>query len=527
MTASKDESPFMNYAEEHRLRMEDLAWRNRAKTADKAGDVAAAAEARRKAEGFRDSANLLVAERRRLQVAHGVAADGETLDSHMERACNVWSVNSELLRRRRDRKKKRTVGPPPRDPEFPGVDTSPIPPLPNPLPGIADGSEYAQFDANRFVKHVADTMIVLGPLVPTILGCTCDPELSEEDAERAAPFLESIIGKVLELLDSFATLLNPCVQTQFEGRTVAPFFDGPMPDPLPKIPDEAGSAIAIAVFPRVYPFIRIMCFAFVSSRRRQIWNVIDPAVDLWEEYLPNVDAQKFKGTRSFNSLHDQLRSPLWAIVDILARYMPVSQRIADDPLFLGAVLDGICLDNDVIEFAYGYPEMSESRLVKAITSVINALKQITIIASDNKVAWRDYSARRGRYGDSAQVIAPRLLAMAPWTLQKKLTNAINILTPFYAACGPLFSWQAESLEEADRYFTIFRKVLRERRQSFPDRCDGCGVFSSKKLQRCARCRIARYCSAECQKRAWLNEHGGHKNGCTKVVMPDGMIGITE
>ena len=41
-------------------------------------------------------------------------------------------------------------------------------------------------------------------------------------------------------------------------------------------------------------------------------------------------------------------------------------------------------------------------------------------------------------------------------------------------------------------------------------CNACG--SPANLKVCARCRVARYCSAECQKRAWKT---GHKEQCMK------------
>lgn len=528
--ASGDGIPLTNYAAEDRLRNEERAWRVRAKAAEKAGDAQTAERARQKETQYCDNADGIVAERQRLQVAYGVAVGGgekaTVLDMEMRRAFDVWSINGQIHQTRKTSKKRLVGGyQRPRDPEFPGVDKSPVPPLPNPLPGIEEGSEYANFNADKFVKHVANTMTFLGAAVPRILDFTWDPAIPTEQVNKVAPFLNNIRDKVHALSDLIEALYPGLSErTWLQGRSLAPFFDGPLPDPLPKIPDEAGSAIALAIFPRVYPFIRLMGFTFISSPRRQKWMAIDPAVDPWDDYFPNIDARKFDMTRRFNVAHfHPLWGPLSTMLFTLAKFAPVCQRIADDPLFLGAVLDGICLIDANVNLAYGDPNTPLNNIPKFVSSFLAPLTKITLIAAENKAAWRSYVADRGRYGDSIFVLMPRLFARVPWTMQKELKDmAIEVITAFHALCGPLFPWESESLEPTDQYFTSFRKLMRQEREPLPNRCDGCGVFTSSKLQRCSRCRIARYCSAECLKKAWSNEHGGHKNGCTKVVMPEGI-----
>jgi len=51
-----------------------------------------------------------------------------------------------------------------------------------------------------------------------------------------------------------------------------------------------------------------------------------------------------------------------------------------------------------------------------------------------------------------------------------------------------------------------------------DRCDTCGKTDDvEKLRICSRFRIARFCSDECLKAAWIE--GRHKDGCTEAWIP--------
>ena len=51
----------------------------------------------------------------------------------------------------------------------------------------------------------------------------------------------------------------------------------------------------------------------------------------------------------------------------------------------------------------------------------------------------------------------------------------------------------------------------------PRQCDGCGSSESAPLQlkRCARCKVVRYCSDECQRAAWAE----HKHTCVPCATP--------
>ena len=56
-----------------------------------------------------------------------------------------------------------------------------------------------------------------------------------------------------------------------------------------------------------------------------------------------------------------------------------------------------------------------------------------------------------------------------------------------------------SFEEAkNKLFIEFRPDI----QPF---CFGCGIYRDSKLQQCKECRVANYCSVECQKKDW-SEH---------------------
>lgn len=47
------------------------------------------------------------------------------------------------------------------------------------------------------------------------------------------------------------------------------------------------------------------------------------------------------------------------------------------------------------------------------------------------------------------------------------------------------------------------------------RCDGCRKLSEK-LQKCAGCELATYCSKDCQRQHW---RAGHKSGCRSFSKP--------
>lgn len=80
-------------------------------------------------------------------------------------------------------------------------------------------------------------------------------------------------------------------------------------------------------------------------------------------------------------------------------------------------------------------------------------------------------------------------------------------------CVSLATWATE-LPKSDG-MALYKK-FRSQDGAGKDACDARGREMDK-LLRCARCRIGRFCSAECQKAAWVE--GQHKSACLAIAFP--------
>jgi MYND finger len=64
--------------------------------------------------------------------------------------------------------------------------------------------------------------------------------------------------------------------------------------------------------------------------------------------------------------------------------------------------------------------------------------------------------------------------------------------------------------------------LEEWQQQFPMHCDTCGKRpTNTKLCRCSRCKLAKYCSKECQKMDWAKNN--HRRYCNKYMHVKGLV----
>jgi TPR repeat protein len=67
-------------------------------------------------------------------------------------------------------------------------------------------------------------------------------------------------------------------------------------------------------------------------------------------------------------------------------------------------------------------------------------------------------------------------------------------------------WMAAKQEITSRHAADLLKNLSSEREYVSACCMGCGA--TRKLKNCIKCKVARFCGAECQKRAWT-EHKPH------------------
>ena len=94
--------------------------------------------------------------------------------------------------------------------------------------------------------------------------------------------------------------------------------------------------------------------------------------------------------------------------------------------------------------------------------------------------------------------------MVPSTWQKENLPLGSTRTPYLATFISLLYLDNEDIVALDGGATCVNLM------PTPQCCDGCGMQSSEKLMRCSQCKLAHYCTAQCQKNHWKT----HKNTCT-------------
>ncbi|KAI9019942.1 hypothetical protein DFJ74DRAFT_707990 [Hyaloraphidium curvatum] len=85
------------------------------------------------------------------------------------------------------------------------------------------------------------------------------------------------------------------------------------------------------------------------------------------------------------------------------------------------------------------------------------------------------------------------------------------LTELYPGFYDLFWVFYRGLEGSGQPWPAHAQTLRHRLRAVgrhADHCDSCNAEASEhlRLKRCARCKVARYCSRECQAAAWKAVH---------------------
>lgn len=403
----------------------------------------------------------------------------------------------------------------PRDTQFPGVDSSPVPPLCLPLPDVAADSPWAKFDANGYIEEIVCTAaLAAAETTAAFRGMRERLEPGSEIEKLANDARMKLDPAVLHLL---SMIMLPRCGPMDEIDYIARYFvlDDGETLPTDRLSERAWSTLALAIFPRIYPLLRALIVEFVSLKSRRAWNSLDPT------RLPGTllaSPERIVATEEFINNFEYLYEHAAYSLRILVASRACARRLADDPRLLGALVDAAAMCPHVVAFLYTNPQSQASSETKAPTpdqlkgELKMSLGPFLFATAVHGSQWAQFcrtKERRSVWNPMVSSILLEAVQTASWDEEhgswfEALEPTLQeLLGPNVPSKRELVDGQIEVVKQAGR---------------IPDRCDGCGRFdwgvldSDSALRRCSRCKIARYCSAECQRNVWK----AHKNGCTDV-----------
>ncbi|KAI9007605.1 hypothetical protein DFJ74DRAFT_739490, partial [Hyaloraphidium curvatum] len=380
------------------------------------------------------------------------------------------------------------------------VDASPLPEIA--VPGLA-GSDWEALDAKKLADTVVAALAECVSLYPKTLGRLATPPDDDSLLRRAEAY-----GHRLAL--AYAPLAYLCSPSdQSHDDALKPFID---PVPAAPCPAIAFAAIAGLVFPRAFPLLRRLVSDFIDPSRREAWRAIDVTdVDFAQRMPPAMPAS----TTKFIEHHWPAASRALAMLSLLSTSRPARRRLASDTLLLDNAIVASYCGPRIWQHAYLDPSLSratEADQLAMRSELLAIFSPARRALLESPSAWRDHAkglnSAAASFGANMSSLArqPRCHPALAQAIEDGLT-----LLGTVRRGGPL-GWMPRMPEGE---LGAARKGAKAE-GSVPDPCDACGKGEAG--NRCSRCRVARYCTAECQKMAW----GGHKVACReprKLITP--------
>lgn len=188
---------------------------------------------------------------------------------------------------------------------------------------------------------------------------------------------------------------------------------------------------------------------------------------------------------------------------------PVCKRIAVDVEFLAGILKFSALSTPLYH-KHG-PLVTFARMERIIFSLFlcvcedySALKAKAAVDVELQQSFVEFAQSFNRF-------SPEWLADKVTTEDslEKLGHTLGFIVQALTATEA----DGEVYEQLKKYVKRSRAIVRGPDAELGDSCDACGTIETGplKLRRCSKCRVARYCSPECQTRDW--KEGRHKDRC--------------
>lgn len=338
--------------------------------------------------------------------------------------------------------------------------------------------------------------------------------------------------RVLRTVHNLGMTLGQPTQAIFDLADYFPQGIVPiLPSPTP--PSQFRGRLYLSLFRGIYRVVRRVVTSFVSVERRDKWGVLDPlGLDVNEK----VPSHLLQRTMEYNEVYAPACEEAMMVVSGLATSRPVRRRVGDDAVFLDAMTLAFLCFSPFLQVCYQQPS-TQAADARQIGLVLMFFSRITM---ETNRRWNLHSDRLRVTGfmppkDLLKENLESLWTVANQQFERGLI-AKEAAVKLRAGIETLFkslAWRTPPttmpLDPAHKSASAMFAATETSTKwdNTPDSCDYCGkerlIGATSvagqpplpKVLRCARCKVARYCSSECQKKAW--QDGGHRQMCFDAV----------
>lgn len=379
--------------------------------------------------------------------------------------------------------------------------------------------DWEESDIPTLVAHLAHP--VSGPAgqknFDALIAATAEPPTNQTQGAWVQS-TKAVVGRIdalLELPHEFLVSLFDDVQKAERFKRVLPGFR-----PFPR---RLGPRAALSLFlePRFYTTLRRLIMAHADTVRRTKWSAFVPENSA--AFNPDDNA----------TFHSVFENSIFASVGVL-KYMAiiswaVRRRLAEDVGLTNALVRGALASAQLIRTVFAADKGTHRDRLTLVEQVSfgSALLSFTVV--ENPRPWLQYlnDKRDTRICQVLSRLATLALQIAleeaaffekeresgkEWSKDEEqeysncqdVTGTCDLLCEFFKSEEKALAYIAENKGAMENSFGKASVTKWEM-------CDGCRkeVETSSELKRCSRCRVAHYCGADCQKRAWAE----HKKGC--------------
>lgn len=294
-------------------------------------------------------------------------------------------------------------------------------------------------------------------------------------------------------------------------------------EPWRKMPDQLKPPFVLALFRyhQVY-----------SSLRRIITNIASPKLrTAWASFVPGVVDDKgfqLEPSLAYDEYFGPIVRPAVRTLSTMQRNCkPARDRMAEDAGLLEAWLINTLSDPALLALALLEKERTTDEILEIAEHVVAIGQDLPPLVSSNPETWlqlfetkRETPAFKALHEISGK--ACEVFKATIDGLDDSVTDPEDGSTPaWYPVTFMLdfFDRCFTSAEKAKEVIKKFNNVLETDGDRGVDSCDICGK-DNVSLNRCSKCRVVRYCGAECQAKAWKR----HKKDCfdaMSIEMPAG------
>ncbi|KAI9032082.1 hypothetical protein DFJ74DRAFT_653095 [Hyaloraphidium curvatum] len=282
------------------------------------------------------------------------------------------------------------------------------------------------------------------------------------------------------------------------------FFPPGSSMPAGPLSQELIAQLAVLLLPRILPLYRRIAMDYSEDLRRMAWGAYVIEFLLHIEITGKPPAHEEEATRRYNDLFHPMFVSAAVGISHLATAAPCRGRLAEDVLLLDALSVG-AVSGPLFCCTLRADSLGGQDQDALAVEIQNGMAPFLNILLEHPKPWRDHSNTENY--PAAAAAHEHLRALSE---RRGCSPALKQMARIYVqAIGSAQRWDGAGAgpDWPETYAAIRERVAASGRVA--DRCDACSA-AAETLKRCARCRIARYCSEACLRAAWK---AGHKDVC--------------